>query len=166
MKFVKAYPNTDPPGFTVGADEYIEQLPALEKLLPAESWSFASAPEHYNFFGTRCVKDLELETVSNDDQGDILIGLSPNKFKHDYGLTIKYIGVTRFELYLDRRGGTFDGLGSVLIDEILPARPGCSHEITLTVGDLYIECADLQATWLDTANATIAPITMTKAEDR
>jgi hypothetical protein len=41
------------------------------------------------------------------------------------------------------------GLGTVLLDEILPIEDGCSQEIAFVGGKLYVECADLQASWVN-----------------
>ncbi|MGQ4731519.1 hypothetical protein ACUN3E_28080 [Streptomyces sp. Ju416(a)] len=41
-------------------------------------------------------------------------------------------------------------LGAVILDEILPHRDGCSHEIACWDGTLTLVCRDLQATWIET----------------
>ncbi|MHC0434198.1 hypothetical protein ACX6XY_29120 [Streptomyces sp. O3] len=42
------------------------------------------------------------------------------------------------------------GLGTVILDEILPHRDGCSHEIACWDGTLTLVCRDLRATWTET----------------
>ncbi|UUS35054.1 MULTISPECIES: hypothetical protein [Streptomyces] len=41
-------------------------------------------------------------------------------------------------------------LGTLILDEILQHRDGCSHEIACWDGTLTIVCHDLQATWTET----------------
>lgn len=151
VKYVKSYRHTDPPGFTVSADAYIEKLPSLQDLLPPNANLFASDPEHYNFYGTQCVKDLKFEGISQISDSECMMTYAPNVFKHESGLTLTYTGITLIEFQLDGHSNPLRGLGTVLIDEILPARPGCSHEISLIEGRIYIECSDLRAQWLDPA---------------
>ncbi|MFD3333820.1 hypothetical protein ACFWV1_14400 [Streptomyces sp. NPDC058700] len=41
-------------------------------------------------------------------------------------------------------------LGPVILDEILPHRNGCRHEVACWDGTLTIVCRDLRATWIET----------------
>ncbi|MEU4280831.1 hypothetical protein AB0F57_38860 [Streptomyces tanashiensis] len=73
-----------------------------------------------------------------------------NCWKHDQDLVIRYVGVSSFVIdpAAEDRG---TDLGAVILDEILPHREGCSHEIACWDGTLTIACRDLQATWTETA---------------
>ncbi|MFE3175260.1 hypothetical protein ACFXPA_27100 [Amycolatopsis sp. NPDC059090] len=42
---------------------YLGLLPGLSAELPPGARAFAADPDHYNFHGARCVKDLVLDTM-------------------------------------------------------------------------------------------------------
>lgn len=146
------------PGYSLDADEYIRVLPAIQDELPDGARRFALDEEHYNFFGPRCVKDLKLSRVTIFDANDQLSGeieFAPNKFKHNYPLTVRYFDIVEVavevtsapretEIWPDTRR-----LGDVQLDEILPVEGGCSHEIRLTGGTILIVASDLRAEWHD-----------------
>jgi hypothetical protein len=47
---------------------YLEQLPSFEAEFPPGAWAFASDPGHYDFYATKCVKDLTWMLVEGIDQ--------------------------------------------------------------------------------------------------
>ncbi|MFJ8013812.1 hypothetical protein [Streptomyces sp. NPDC096339] len=129
---------------------YLERLPSLADALPVGARGFATASEHYDFSSKRCVKDLEVQCIRNvgaDDQ-QMEIQFRHNCWKHDEDLVIRYAGVSGFDA-----GGVEDndwaGLGTVILDEILPHQNGCSHEIAFWNGSLTIVCRDLVASWTE-----------------
>ncbi|MFB7176313.1 hypothetical protein ACFCYI_01205 [Streptomyces sp. NPDC056257] len=129
---------------------YLERLPSLADDLPVGARNFATAPEHYDFSGKRCVKDLEVQSVSTvgPDGRQVEIQFRHNCWKHDEDLVIRYAGVSGF----DAGGAENDNwadLGTVILDEVLPHRNGCSHEIAFWNGSLTVVCRDLVATWTE-----------------
>jgi hypothetical protein len=155
MKYVKVERREEPRGFYLNAVEYHSKLPQFESILPSGAWAFASNPDHYDFSGPRCIKDLQVESVAvsdNDNGFGIEILFRSNPFKHDARLTIKYVSVTDFrvEALVSKGQSSPLGvlmLGDVQLDEILPCSDGCSQEIKMTGGSIFITCADLEATW-------------------
>ncbi|WP_405428409.1 hypothetical protein [Streptomyces erythrochromogenes] len=129
---------------------YLEVLPSLADGLPPGARAFATAPEHYDFHGKRCVKDLEVQDVRTDgvDDQQMEIEFRHSCWKHDEDLVVRYTGVTGFDA-----GGVEDDdwadLGTVILDEVLPHRNGCSHEIAFWNGSLTVVCSDLVATWTE-----------------
>ncbi|MBO3751986.1 hypothetical protein J5X84_38460 [Streptosporangiaceae bacterium NEAU-GS5] len=144
-------------GFSLDPDKYLDALPELLADLPEGAARFAADPDHYNFFGSRCVKDLKIEQMELRDlhgRIELVITFAPNQFKHEQWLRIAYSDVTSFEVSASgwkpaevwpetRR------LGDVQLDEILPHERGCSHEIQLTRGRGFIVARDLSAEWYD-----------------
>lgn len=57
MRFVKITRTGS--GFSLDPTEYLDRIRAIAEQLPSEASAFARDPEHYNFYGTRCVKDLK-----------------------------------------------------------------------------------------------------------
>ncbi|GCD34949.1 hypothetical protein OEIGOIKO_02689 [Streptomyces chrestomyceticus JCM 4735] len=125
--------------------------------LPAGARGFATAPGHDDFSGKRCVKDLELQYIrgAGADGQEVEIRFRHNCWKHDEDLVIRYSGVTGFQAGSTEGddGGDcrddWEGLGTVILDEILPHRDGCSHEIVFWDGSLTVVCRDLVATWTE-----------------
>lgn len=136
---------------------YLERLLLLADELPAGARGFATAPGHYDFSGKRCVKDLELQYIrgAGADGQEVEIRFRHNCWKHDEDLVIRYSGVTGFQAGSTEGddGGDcrddWEGLGTVILDEILPHRDGCSHEIAFWDGSLTVVCRDLVATWTE-----------------
>ena len=117
---------------------------------------FATDPDHYDFSGLRCVKDLKLIGITVREKGgaklETVIEFGPNQFKHDVGLTITYTGVS--DLRVSPKPGLSGKvwpatrrMGDLQLDEILPLDGGCSHEIAMTGGTIFVGCADLVASW-------------------
>lgn len=125
---------------------YLSRLPELLPELPPGAGAFARDEDHFDFSALRCVKDLVLERIGSVPGCGLVLELAPNPFKHDAGLRIEYEGVVSFTLNTDG-GGCREGLGPVMLDEILPAEIGCSHEIAFTGGSITVACADLTAAW-------------------
>lgn len=143
-------------GYLLDPEPYIEALPQLQAALPPGAKVFALDQEHYNFFGTRSVKDLAFTRMAITSGANGLssdIWFAANPVKHDRMLVLRYTGVTEFISKLnDPRSSTAEqpepmGLGDFQLDEILPHPMGCSHEIQMTRGNLRIVAVDLTAEW-------------------
>lgn len=119
---------------------YQDLLPTLVHALPPGARTFAADPDHYDFAGRRCVKDLTLDTVLRGD-GWLHLGFRHNCWKHDEDLSIRYVDVDTVAL------PDWTGFGAVTLDEVLPHPHGCSHEIGFLGGTLTIVSSDLVATW-------------------
>jgi hypothetical protein len=133
---------------------YLAQLPALAAALPAGARAFATDPEHYNYYGQRCVKDLKPQrlTSGQDNSADWLeLHLGHNCWKHEEDLTIRYLGVVGMTLDPAGRGPDITHLQDVILDEVLPNEHGCTHELACLSGSPTITCQDLIATWTDSA---------------
>ncbi|MER5311528.1 hypothetical protein ABT034_27480 [Streptomyces sp. NPDC002773] len=127
---------------------YLEHLPSISGDLPPGARTFATDTDHYDFRSKRCVKDLTLRAVRGAGDEEMEVEFQHNCWKHDRDLVIRYTGVSSFITDpADREQDT--DLGAVLLDEILPHRDGCSHEIACWDGALTIVCRDLQATWTE-----------------
>jgi hypothetical protein len=132
--------------------EYLRQLPQLVDALPPGAAAFATNPGHYDLAGPRCVKDLKLdEYVWRRAERIVRIRFAANPWKHDEDLVIEYTGVSdvRFTLHGDATPSESipDWVGSVVLDELLPAPGGCVHEVAMHAGSLLVSCADLVARW-------------------
>lgn len=131
---------------------YLERLPSLAPSLPPNARAFATDPEHYNFTGKRCVKDLKPQRLTSGGAGGaswLELELKHNCWKHDDDLVIRYTGVQRVTLDPPGELSEVPRLQGVLLDEILPSDHGCTHEFTCLAGSLVVVCADLTATWID-----------------
>ncbi|MFF5455247.1 hypothetical protein ACFY40_29045 [Streptomyces sp. NPDC012950] len=129
---------------------YLRHLPSISSDLPPGARAFAMDTDHYDFSSRRCVKDLTLRVVRGAGSQEMEVEFRHSCWKHDQDLLIRYAGVSGF--VIDPVGedrGT--DLAAVILDEILPHRDGCSHEIACWDGTLTIVCRDLRATWTDTA---------------
>ncbi|WP_217708208.1 hypothetical protein [Nonomuraea rhodomycinica] len=137
-----------PEGRALDPGPYLAALPTLSADLPEGARSFATDPEHYDFSGRRCVKDLSLASLAfirdGDDQS-IELTFRHNCWKHEEDLTIRYEAVTQYEIALPS-----DGIGDaiVMLDEILPHPSGCHHEIGFLSGTITVTSRDLTASWL------------------
>lgn len=143
MRYVKFEESFDP-------TDYLAVLPQVAASLPPGAPAFATDPDHFDFYGVRCVKDLEFggtEYQVGEESVSITLTLLPNPFKHDETLVIKYSDVTSFVLEVDERPEIGPRFGSLALDEILPHEAGCSHEIEFLNGRVTVICADLEATW-------------------
>jgi hypothetical protein len=143
MKLVKLDEVIDPT-----AD--LERLPSLEGEPPSGAWGFASDPGHYDFYGTQCVKDLNIAQVvfSDDGASSLTIRFERNEWKHESGLTVRYRDVAALLIDVDETSSLGPKrLGSVILDEVLPHERGCRHEIAFTGGSIVGVCADLDAAW-------------------
>jgi len=149
MKFVKVEWSGE--GYWLDPSAYLAELPKLKEEMPRGAAQYATSDGHYDFSSSRCVKDLWLADMStvHSDEIDLEIKFDPSKWKHDAGLVIRYTMVRKLDIVVGEHVSGLTLLGNVLLDEILPVKDGCSHEIALLGGRLYIECADLQATWGD-----------------
>jgi hypothetical protein len=149
VKFIKAEWNHEWRGFWVDPNGYLAELPKLANDLPEGARTFASDPDHYNFASPRCIKDLKLigTSLATDGDTDFEIRFGPNEWKHESGLIIRYARVSELHLVVNESGGNVESLGTVLLDEILPANGTCRHEIVFTGGLISISCTDLNADW-------------------
>ncbi|CCH29555.1 hypothetical protein ABZ816_15605 [Actinosynnema sp. NPDC047251] len=150
MRYVSVEPLQDQYGYHLDPRTYLAVLPQLAGDLPAGSAAFAADPGHYDFHGPRCVKDLGWGSATLvDGQGVIALDLvlTPNEWKHETGLRLRYLNVRSFHVDVEESGGTLPRLGALQLDEILPHAAGVSHEIAFTCGSVLVVAADLVATW-------------------
>ncbi|GAA4909624.1 hypothetical protein ACFPM3_11740 [Streptomyces coeruleoprunus] len=128
---------------------YLERLPELVRDLPAGARAFAEDPAHYSFGGKRCTKDLVLQRLGlpGGDRPDVEAFFRHNCWKHDEDLVIRYADVAEVRVDIPHPD-VLAGLGTVILDEVLPHPHGCSHEVALRPGTLYVVCRDLTATWV------------------
>jgi hypothetical protein len=149
MEFIRIEWNDEWRGFWLDPSGYLAELPKLAAEMPNGASEFALQDGHYDFSSPRCVKDLALAGISAapGEECDLKIEFSPNEWKHEAGLAVRYAKVRRLELKVGDSTSGLLGIGTVLLDEILPLDDGCSHQIAFTGGAIYVECADLQATW-------------------
>ncbi len=131
---------------------YLAVLGELERDLPDGAFRFASDPDHYDFYGPRCVHDLELAAVelSDEPNGTVELRFAGNQWKHEGDLLIRYFGLESCDL------GSGPGrpaghrlLGDLILDEILPHESGAQHEMVFEAGTVRIVCEDLNARWVD-----------------
>ncbi|MFF4149548.1 hypothetical protein ACFYZU_05015 [Streptomyces sp. NPDC001651] len=128
---------------------YLRHLLSVSGDLPPGARAFATDPDHYDFHSRRCVKDLSLGAVRGAGGEVMEVEFQHNCWKHDQDLLIRYAGVSSFVIDSAEEGHGMD-LGTVILDEILPHRDGCSHEFACWGGTLTVVCRDLQATWIET----------------
>ncbi len=131
---------------------YLDRLPELVRSLPPGARAFAEDPEHYDFFGKRCVKDLKpLSLAVGQAGGDrsVELRLRHNCFKHEDDLTIRYTGVRSVVIQPDHGQVDVTHLRDVRLDEVVPHHFGCRHEIACLAGSLTVVCEDLTATWFE-----------------
>lgn len=150
MKYVRVEPLQDRYGYHLDPQNYLQVLPQFSGDLPSGAAAFATHPDHYDFRGVRCVKDLELSKATLvDDQGQVSLEfvLTPNEWKHESGLCIRYSDVQSFRVDAEEPDGMFPRLGALQLDEVLPHSSGMSHEISFTCGSILVFAADLVATW-------------------
>lgn len=92
---------------------------------------------------------MRLIDIRNTGHGFVL---DPSRYLDWLG---RCAGVTGLSVTLDPATGADAGsalprnLEAVLLDEILPVDPGCSHEIRFIAGTVLISCLDLDAEWCD-----------------
>ncbi|WP_144120984.1 hypothetical protein [Catellatospora sichuanensis] len=129
--------------------DYLSVLPELADHLPAGARTFATDPQHYDFYSQRCVKDLKpLALVFGEENGVgwAELHLGHNCWKHEEDLTIRYVGLR--SLVIDPvAADDVTKLLDVILDELLPHEHGCSHELACLAGTLTVTCTDLIATW-------------------
>ncbi|GAA1025706.1 MULTISPECIES: hypothetical protein [Amycolatopsis] len=127
---------------------YLGLLPTLSAERPPGARAFAADPDHYDFHGPRCVKDLVLDTLQHgtaDGEDWLQLGFRHNCWKHEEDLSIRYVGLST----LTPDPADWTGFGPVTLDEILPCVHGCSHEIGFIGGALTVVSRDLTATWTE-----------------
>ncbi|WP_458246939.1 hypothetical protein [Streptomyces sp. MAI_2237] len=130
------------PGF------YLSRLPSIAGDLPPGARAFATDADHFDFRSKRCVKDLTLRAVRGAGGTEMELEFQHNCWKHDRDLLLRYTGVSRFAAGpVDADAGR--DFGVVILDEILPHRDGCGHEIACREGTLIVVCRDLQAIWTE-----------------
>ncbi len=135
---------------------YMDYLHRVEAQLPVGAREFALDRNHYNFYSTKCVKDLELSGIqfSKARLNIARLSFEPNRWKHDLPLSIVYSEVFRFSFSKQQAVDSVDIpvlglLGQLVVDEIRLAATGVVHEILFTGGSIVIEAGDLSATWSD-----------------
>lgn len=147
MKYVEV--SADEDGFWLDPRTYLSELSEIAPALPTGARRFVTDPGHYDFGSPRCVKDLGPVQMAwgVEASEELEMYLAPNEWKHEVGLTIRYAKVSGLQLSVNGGGGPED-LGNVLLDEILSAACGCTHEISFTGGSVVVSCADLAAEWV------------------
>lgn len=146
MKYVEL--RDEDGGVLFDAGRYLEALPEMEARLPEGARRFATDPDHYDFYSTRCVKDLALERqVFDVDSETCSIGFAPNAHKHEEGLTVTYVDVRSIEVRMEPLQEFVPWRFNLLLDEILPEDGGVRHEYGLGGGTVVIHAADLEARW-------------------
>lgn len=143
-------------GYSLDPEPYLSELPAIQSGLPEGARRFALDKDHYNFLGSRCIKDLKLDEVRLIDRNDnvsLEIRFSPNRFKHEQGLALRYTDVIEFATSVaaePRKKNVWPEtrrLGDVQLDEILSHPKGFSHELQMTGGSLWIVAGELSYEW-------------------
>jgi len=158
MEYVKVFRSNerDAP-VIVDPEPYLVELPRLAERLPSGARAFVTEPGHYDFGSLRCVKDLQFAELITKEAGraqvEILLTLRGSKWKHSDDLVLRYVDVVQVRaevtpLTKDARVWPASRrFGDLQLDEILPTDFGCSHELKLTGGVIFVECADLIAEW-------------------
>jgi len=158
MEYVKVFrPDERDAPVVLDPEPYLVELPRLAARLPSGAHAFATEPGHYDFASLRCVKDLQFGTLLTKESGgaqiDITLALRGSKFKHSDDLVLRYANVVQIRVEVTpltenaRVWPASRRLGDLQLDEILPTDFGCSHELKLTGGVIFVECADLTAEW-------------------
>ncbi|MEV0842148.1 hypothetical protein AB0I55_21740 [Actinocatenispora sera] len=162
MKYVRVealFEDGWPRGFLLDAESYVDALPGIAPLLPAGARAFATDPMHYDYSGTRCVKDLRVGAIALTEGEDSLLSLqirlTASPWKHDEDLRLTYRGVDDLRVRTDPGGHAGESLGDVQLDEILPTASGCSHEIKTVNGSVVVSCRDLTAEWQPTVTEPV-----------
>lgn len=138
-------------GVALDPEAYLQQLPSLADALPEGARRFATDPDHYDFFGRRCVKDLKPARLTSGEAGGsrwLELHLRHNCWKHEEDLTVRYSGVRCLTFEPADRDRDVAQLQDVMLDEVLPHEHGCRHEIVCLAGRLIVTSQDLAATWL------------------
>lgn len=131
------------------ARRYLEALPEFESLLPEGARRFATDPDRYDFYSTRCVKDLALDQQALDVGSEVCrIVFAPNARKHEEGLEVTYVDVRSIEVLMKPSPGFNPMRFHLLLDEILPTDGGVRHEYGLRGGTVVVHAADLEAKWV------------------
>ncbi|GII96078.1 hypothetical protein [Sinosporangium siamense] len=152
MKYVRVEPLQDLFGYMHDPQPYLEILPQLAAQMPLGAAEYASAPGHYDFGSTKCVKDLTFGWTSLQDASGALslkIYFEPNEWKHESGLLIEYADVQKFQIETNHADHSLKKMGSMQLDEVLPSSYGLTHEFAFTGGTLMVTAKDLDATWTD-----------------
>jgi len=153
MEYVKIEKTST--GYLLDPNCYLDWLDESSDLLPDGAMAFATDPGHYDVHSPRCVKDLRLvRAVLRDGQegvsAEILLGVRDSDRK---GWEIQYSNVAEFSVS-SRYGdivneADFWKLGKVQLDEILPHKEGCRHEIQLLDGVIVVVAADIDSIWVE-----------------
>lgn len=144
MQFVEVRAERD--GYWYDASRYRDVLPTFAGQLPPGARAWATDPDHYDFRSMRCVKDLGLATFSTSPSLTLL--LSPNPWKHDQALEVRYESTLSFTFEAGQAAEAT--VPTVQLDEVLPHQHGCQHEVAFHGGRLVVVAADLTATWVAT----------------
>jgi hypothetical protein len=154
MKFVHV--ESTGTGFSLDPNPYLDHLEKVADELPPGARAYATDPHHYDFFSERCVKDLKLASMSVvDSMGTVTVDalfefneIAPER------LHIRYVDVVDLRIGASAEWEhqyppvmSTRRLGDVQLDEFLPHRSGCSHEIQLITGTIHVVCRDLTAEW-------------------
>lgn len=141
-------------GFYIDPSRYLNQLGEISAQLPPGAAAFARDPGHYEF-RDRCMKDLHPTSVSiemgSGSSTSTFIYSTPGKVRRPM-LCIQYRDISDIRIRshegTEAAGRETKKLGSVLLDELLPAEYGCTHEIICIFGSIFVSCADLEFQWI------------------
>ncbi|MEV0899533.1 hypothetical protein [Actinoplanes sp. NPDC049802] len=150
MRYIKIIRGRD--GNALDATGYLDAISTFAERLPPGARVYATDPQHYDFFGRRCVKDLKpvaLTLGDGDGKAWAELRLQHNCWKHEENLTIRYSHVHSVTMDPDTADADVDSLLDVMLDEVLPHEQGCSHEVAFLAGSLTIVADDLVATWTE-----------------
>ncbi|MGA5816774.1 hypothetical protein ACPC54_02750 [Kitasatospora sp. NPDC094028] len=158
MKYVELDARIGESTGVISPRRYLAELPRLAADLPPGAAAFATDPGHYDFAGQRCVKDLTLsgfhpgrdgtDTATGTGVGTLELRFRHNCWKHEEDLVIRYRAVTGIEFDGLGEPSSWEDLGPVILDEILPHDQGCTHELAFRPGRLTVTSADLTAGWV------------------
>lgn len=155
MRYVELNATVNDISGVISAQTYLRLLPQMAPGLPPGARTFATDPQHYDFYSRRCVKDLTIDDLSVRDGDDgrltIEVAFGHNCWKHEENLLITYSGVSTYEVRSEDGTSGWKNLKPVILDEVLPHDLGCSHEIACLAGTLTIVSTDLAASWVPAA---------------
>jgi len=140
-------------GEVLDPQPYLDALPGLKDQLPPGAHRFAADPDHYDFWGRRCVHDLELGriTLADEPGGPVEVELVANPWKHDADLILRYSGFRSSSITNDGRALGHRALGDLMLDELVPADGGgVRHTMAFETGTVEIVADDVTHEWVQT----------------
>lgn len=151
MKYL-AHPADDPRKVLAGIDRYCAYLESVRHGLPAEVFELASPSWRFDFTDHRCLHDSWVEKVSIDERSSqrsterrsVEITIRLLGAFHDGYTTLRYEGVTAYQIFLNRMpndgrpAAPVAGHGDWMVDELrLDDAGAVVHEILLSNADTW-----------------------------